>query len=150
MTIGVKEKNSSPRYFSQNTEQYKKLNMLLKAGKWKEADLETKYLMLKISNRFDKGWLDESAIANFPLHDLKMINQLWLEHSSGRFGFSVQKRIYLDTGNQPREYNQETYDRFGEVVGWRDDRIWKNYFDLEFSLSAPEGHLPWCCAGFDV
>ncbi|MBD2770989.1 GUN4 domain-containing protein [Iningainema tapete] len=136
--------------FSDDTEQYKKLNMLLKAGKWKEADLETKYLMLKISSRFDKGWLDESAIVNFPLQDLSIINQLWLEHSSERFGFSVQKRIYIETGNQPGGYDRETYNRFAEAVGWREDRIWKNYFDLEFSLSAPDGHLPWCCAGFDV
>ncbi|MCC5610133.1 GUN4 domain-containing protein [Nostoc sp. CHAB 5834] len=136
--------------FSHNTEQYKKLNMLLKAENWKEADLETKYLMLKISSRINKGWLDESAMVNFPLEDIRIINQLWLEHSSRRFGFSVQKRIYLETGNQPGRYDRETYNRFAEVVGWREDRVWKNYSDLEFSLSAPDGHLPLCCAGFDV
>lgn len=136
--------------FSHNTEQYKKLNMLLKAENWKEADLETKYLMLKISSRIDKGWLNESAMVNFPLEDIKIINQLWLEHSSGRFGFSVQKRIYLETGNQPGRYDRETYNNFAEVVGWREDTVWKNYSDLEFSLSAPDGHLPLCCAGFDV
>ncbi len=130
--------------------QYKRLKRLLKAGKWKEADLETKYLMLKITNRIDKGWLDESAIKSFPLQDLNIIDQLWQDHSSGRFGFSVQKRIYLETGNQPGGYNRETYNRFGEEVGWRGNGIWKNYYNLEFSLSAYEGHLPFFCAGFDV
>ncbi len=145
-----REKNIQRDIFSPKTKQYKKLNKLLKERNWKEADLETKYLMLKITSRTHQGWLDESALVNFPLEDLSIINQLWLEHSSELFGFSVQKRIYLETGNQLGEYNRETYNRFGEVVGWRKDRIWKNYFDLEFSLSAPYGHLPWCCAGFDV
>ncbi|NEO33163.1 MAG: DUF4278 domain-containing protein [Symploca sp. SIO3C6] len=130
--------------------QYNRLNRLLKAGNWKEADLETKYLMLKITNRIDKGWLDESAIKNFPLQDLGIIDQLWQEHSSGRFGFSVQRNIYIDTGNHPGKYNREIYSRFAETVGWRGNGIWKNYFDLEFSLKAPPGNLPFCCAGFDV
>ncbi len=62
----------------------------------------------------------------------------------------MQKQIYLETGNQSGEYNRETFNRFGEVVGWREDNIWKNYLDLEFSLSAPNGHLPWWCIGFNI
>lgn len=136
--------------FPSDNKQYKRLNRLLSARRWKDADLETKYLMLKISDRIYNGWLDESAISNFPTQELSIIDKLWLQYSSERFGFSVQKRIYLETGNQPGEYNRETYSRYGEKVGWRGDGIWKNYFDLEFSLEAPPGHLPFCCAGFDI
>ncbi|MDE5070131.1 MAG: GUN4 domain-containing protein, partial [Trichodesmium sp. St19_bin2] len=67
-----------------------------------------------------------------------------------RFGFATQKRIYLETGNKLEQINWETYNHFGEKVGWREGGMWKNYFDLEFSLNSPEGHLPFCCAGFNV
>jgi serine/threonine protein kinase len=129
---------------------YQKLNNLLKRGQWKEADLETKYLMLKISEQLDKGWLDESAIQRFPSEALDNINSLWQDYSQGRFGFIVQKRIYLETGNVLGTYHRESYCHFGEVVGWLKDGIWKNYRGLDFSISAPLGHLPYCSAGFDI
>ncbi|NES18980.1 MAG: hypothetical protein F6K41_08635 [Symploca sp. SIO3E6] len=133
-----------------NSPQYQQLYKLLAAQNWKQADLETKYLLLKIAGRINEGWLDKPALENLPTEVIEIIDQLWLNHSAEHFGFSTQKRIYLETGNKLGEINWEAYNDFGTVVGWREGKIWKNYLDLEFSLNAPEGHLPFCCAGFDV
>lgn len=131
--------------------EYQKLCELLKAEKWKEADLETKYILLKIAGRINECWLDKSSLENVPIEVIAMVDQLWLKYSSRHFGFSVQKRIYdLETGSRLGEIDWETYNRFAELVGWREGGNWKNYLDLEFSLNAPEGHLPFCCSGFDV
>ncbi|MFM6619893.1 MAG: GUN4 domain-containing protein, partial [Dolichospermum sp.] len=77
---------------------YRKLRDLLKAGKWKEADEETLRVMLCVGEREREGWLDINSIDNFPCADLSIIDKLWVKYSDGRFGFSVQKRIYQSLG----------------------------------------------------
>ncbi len=120
---------------------YINLQNLLAAKKWKEADQETARVMLKVAGREKEGWLDISSIDNFPCEDLRTIDQLWVKYSNGRFGFSVQKRIYQSLGGT-REYNQEVWSKYGDKVGWRKNNSWLYYNDLTFSEKAPEAHLP--------
>ncbi|MFM6253057.1 MAG: GUN4 domain-containing protein, partial [Dolichospermum sp.] len=72
-------------------------------------------------------------------------DKLWVKYSDGRFGFSVQKRIYQGLGGT-REYNQEIWLKFGDKVGWRRSwwrgGSWLYYSLLTFDKKAPEGHLP--------
>ncbi|MFM6817170.1 MAG: GUN4 domain-containing protein, partial [Dolichospermum sp.] len=77
---------------------YRKLRDLLAAGKWKEADEETRQVMLAVAKRERERWLNVESIDNFPCADLRTIDQLWVKYSDGRFGFSVQKRIYQGLG----------------------------------------------------
>lgn len=123
---------------------YRKLRDLLKAGKWKEADGETLAVMLKAAVREKEGWLDKSSIDNFPCTDLRTIDQLWVKYSKGRFGFSVQKRIWESVGGKTGAYDYEIAKKFGDRVGWyvKKKDIWKYLDDLTFSLNAPGGHLP--------
>ncbi|MGB3639077.1 MAG: GUN4 domain-containing protein [Rivularia sp. (in: cyanobacteria)] len=111
---------------------------LLKAGKWEEADGETLAVMLKVAGREEERWLDSDSIEKFPCTDLRTIDQLWVKYSDGRFGFSVQKRIW--------ESVRGDYVKFGDRVGWRKgmflSKEWLYYKNLTFSLEAPEGHLP--------
>jgi hypothetical protein len=72
---------------------------------------------------------------------LRTIDQLWVKYSNGRFGFSVQKRIYQSLGGT-REYDSEVWEKFGDKVGWRKKNQWLYYKDLTFSEKAPEAHLP--------
>jgi len=130
---------------------YRKLRDLLKAEKWKEANEETKRVMLAVAKREKEGWLNEGNIDNFPCEDLRTIDQLWVKYSDGKFGFSVQKRIYQSFGGT-REYNSDIWEKFGDKVGWRKGGNWlyykdKNerwlyYKDITFDKKAPEGHLP--------
>lgn len=139
-----------PYEVQHNSVQYNRLRALLKAQQWFEADLETKYLMLEMSGRLNLGWLDESAIQNIPLSNLQAIDRLWQFYSQGHFGFSVQKEIFVLTGNHSGCFSREAYMRFGEQVGWRTQKTWKKYLDLNFSRQAPKGHLPFCSFGFGV
>ncbi|MEM7553239.1 MAG: GUN4 domain-containing protein [Cyanobacteria bacterium P01_A01_bin.84] len=119
---------------------YTKLLDLLKAQNWREADKETARLMLKVTNRKKEGWLDVESIKNFPLTDLHTIDRLWLKYSNEYFGFSIQKRIWLECGGK---VDYETECRLGEAVGWRKDGNWLSYNNITFGLNASLGHLPW-------
>ena len=131
---------------------YYNLRDLLAAGKWKEADKETARVMLKVAGRKNYQILDTKSTDNFPCEDLRTIDQLWVQYSNGRFGFSVQKRIYQSLGGT-REYDEKVWDKFGDQVGWRKENEWNKwlpderskrlcYFQFTFSEKAPEGHLP--------
>jgi len=120
---------------------YSKLRDLLKAGKWKEADEETARVMLAVANLEEESWLDNEHIDNFPCADLRTIDQLWVKYSNGRFGFSVQKRIYQDLGGT-REFKGEIWKKFGDKVGWRKGGSLVYYWNITFDKKAPEGHLP--------
>jgi hypothetical protein len=133
---------------------YTRLRDLLAARQWKEAEGETKKVMLKAAGREKEGLMDRESSENFPKQDLHTIDQLWVKFSNGRFGFSVQKRI-LERLVGRENINPETSERrhftedfkahineFGEHVGWRMAGNWLNFRDLTFDSSAPEGHLP--------
>ncbi|RAM51082.1 MAG: transcriptional regulator [Hapalosiphonaceae cyanobacterium JJU2] len=122
---------------------YTRLRDLLAADNWKEADEETLAVMLKASGREKEGWLDVESIENFPCTDLRTIDQLWVKYSNGRFGFSVQKRIWESVGGG-LDADYETFKKFGDRVGWRVKGNWIDYpGNVNFSTSAPEGHLPY-------
>ncbi|HCQ21655.1 MAG: serine/threonine protein kinase [Aphanizomenon flos-aquae LD13] len=123
---------------------YRKLRDYLAQGKWKEADEETRRVMLAVAKREKEGCLDDKSIDNFPCEDLRTIDQLWVKYSDGKFGFSIQKRIYQGFGGT-REYNSEIWRQFGDKVGWRKGGNWLYYEDITFDKKAPEGHLPWGC-----
>jgi serine/threonine protein kinase len=120
---------------------YNPLKDLLAAGKWQEADGETNQLILKITGKEDSRAIDQSAMKNFPCRDLHTIDKLWVKYSKGRFGFSVQKRIYQSLGGR-REYNKKAWEAIGDKVGWRANNIWLFQENLTYSLAAPQGHLP--------
>ncbi|MCA2709046.1 MAG: GUN4 domain-containing protein [Microcystis sp. M015S2] len=124
---------------------YSRLQQLLAAGKWKEADQETSKVMLQVAGRQTEGWLRiEEDIDNFPCEDLRTINQLWLHYSNGKFGFSVQKEIYESLGGT-RVYNERVWNKFCDRVGWRKRGKWLEYSDLTFNLrEASPAHLPYC------
>ena len=119
----------------------------MKAGKWKEADQETAKQMCQVMGRQSEGRLRVEDIEKFPCVDLRAIDQLWVQHSNGKFGFSVQKKIWQQCGS-PTAYNKQ-WEKFGEAVGWRSgnrsEMKWTSLsiFDRNFDpSSAPEGYLP--------
>lgn len=118
-----------------------KLRDLLASRKWDKADKETLKIMLQVAGREKKGWLDVASIENFPYEELRAIDQLWLQSSNGRFGFSVQKRIWKSVGGNLKA-DDKIYQAFGDRVGWRVNKNWLQIDDLTFKHSAAVGHLP--------
>jgi hypothetical protein len=120
---------------------YRKLENLLAQGKWKEADEETWNVMLQVAGREKNGWLDIDSIQKFSCTDLGSIDNLWVKYSKGRFGFSVQQRIWESVGGT-LDANWETYQRFGDRIKWPVNNNSLNNERLTFSVEAPKGHLP--------
>ena len=126
---------------------YRKLRDLLKAGNWKDADEETRWVMLAVAKRKNIGWLDIEHIKNFSCEDLQTIDHLWVKYSNGKFGFSVQKKIYQSLGGTI-SYDEKVWQSFGDKVGWTIKGIWSSYRNITFDIKAPEGHLPDILNGF--
>ena len=81
---------------------YADLERYLKNGQWKEADNETYRLMITEVGKDGDQWFDKEDLLNFPCEPLKAIDGLWVKHSGGKFGFSVQKEMYLECGGDTR------------------------------------------------
>ncbi len=120
---------------------YADLERYLKSGQWKEANDETHRLMITEVGKRKGQWLYDNELLSFPCEPLKVIDGLWVQHSGGKFGFSVQKKLYLDCGGlADRRYEPEVWDKFCEANGWSRDKK-KNAF-IRYDTSSPSGHLP--------
>jgi serine/threonine-protein kinase len=124
-----------------NKAAFRNLDKLLATGKWKEADIETYKVMLKIAGRQKEGNLDFNSIKNFSCSSMQDIDKRWVKASNGRFGFSVQKQIWTDIASTAG-YNSDNFNKFSDQVGWRTKNNWLRYSDLTFNINAPRGHLP--------
>jgi serine/threonine protein kinase len=116
---------------------YTKLRDLLTAQKWEEADKETYEVMIKAVGKRLGDWFTSDELLNFPCQDLSTIDQLWVKYSQEKFGFSVQKEIYLSVGGKLGSYEYETFKRFYETVGVVDGVV-----DIKYCITPPRGHLP--------
>ncbi|OZH55384.1 hypothetical protein AFK68_05015, partial [Hydrocoleum sp. CS-953] len=72
------------------------------------------------------------AIENFPSDDLSAIDQLWVKYSGGKYGFSVQKKIYHENDRTGSE--MEVLNNFYESLGWQKQRQWLLHNDLNLEL----------------
>ncbi|MEA5533100.1 GUN4 domain-containing protein [Crocosphaera sp. XPORK-15E] len=123
---------------------YTKLRDFLAEGKWREANQETANVMLQAANRVSERWLRIEDIDNFPCEDLSTVDQLWVHYSQGKFGFSVQKKIYVDDLGGTKEHNEEIWQQFCDRVGWTKTIVNKTNITYKLLDSTPLGHLPYC------
>ncbi|MFN6534937.1 MAG: GUN4 domain-containing protein [Nostoc sp. EkiNYC01] len=122
---------------------YTKLRDYLAAGNWKEADYETYLVMLQAVGSKEGDWIREEQLLNFPCKDLRTIDRLWVKYSNGRFGFSVQKEIYLSVGGKlDGKYYKEAWEKFGDRVGWRMNSNWLSYQKDTCNTYNSVGYLP--------
>ncbi len=138
--------------FSSTRVNYTPLKDLLRQKQWQAADRITKDLMLKASGKTPYRnlvyQLKEQDIQEFPCEDLAIMDRLWRKYSYGNFGFSIQQQIWQKC-DRSRWDKGEAWGLFGDRVGWRTYNIlqlshhWKQFEELDFSLNAPRGHLPW-------
>ncbi|HEY9877338.1 MAG TPA: GUN4 domain-containing protein [Leptolyngbyaceae cyanobacterium] len=131
---------------------YNRLRSLLNDQNWEAADIETRMIMqLAMGSDYTYPHLSSqpNSLNQVPCSQLQVLDALWTEASNGRFGFSAQKRIWdaikADTV-------QSRVEQFGNQVGWQQSPPanegplggpWRADVGLNYSLSAPVGHLPW-------
>lgn len=116
---------------------YRPLNQLLLEEKFQEADTLTRQLMCELAGEgaMQRKWVYFTEVEQFPATDLQTINGLWLLHSQGKFGFSVQRKLWLSVG--------QDFTKLWPKIGWKTDNNWTQYPNqFTWNLSAPVGHLP--------
>jgi hypothetical protein len=135
---------------------YTRLQSTLAAGSWREADQETRMALCTACglSPFSQPQPVPIRVVECPCQDLRIIDQLWVKYSQGRFGFSVQQAIWEPCRDRYWE-KSEVWSRFGDRVGWRSgiifgDKHWRRYDELMFSIQAPIGHLPFLGDGFGI
>ncbi|NES80564.1 MAG: peptidase C14 [Moorea sp. SIO2B7] len=136
---------------------YVRLEALMKANKWRKADEQNWELMKQLGNvDQDYSYLSPFEWEHFSCPDLRRINNLWILISKGRFGFSVQKQVIINNGdnlffvleNDPSHVSHiSAFRRFALVVGAkkgtdRNSKGYVSYDKLNFSKNARTGHLP--------
>ena len=79
---------------------------------------------------------------------MKIIDDLWVKHSNGKFGFSVKKKIFVEQcGGTPGEYNYDAWYKFAHTVGWRkfrsySSRVWMYLREIDSDNMLQLGTLP--------
>jgi hypothetical protein len=116
---------------------YRPLQALLVQQHFEEADRLTLQKMCELAGDTAKNrkWLYFSEVNQFPVTDLQTIDRLWHVYSEGKFGFAVQRKIWLTAGRD--------WDVFWPKIGWRKGTAWTRYpSEFIWDLTAPRGHLP--------
>ena len=118
---------------------YTALRDLLKAGEWEEADNEHRRLMCVLAGEDaeDRGWVYFTEARQFPVKDLLTIDALWKFYSDGKFGFSVQRKIWVGQKRQWTKFFKQIDWVQGENNAyrkWPEEFIWKK--------EAARGHMP--------
>jgi F-box protein 11 len=132
---------------------FQKLEEYLKNQQWEKADQETYRLMITAVGKDEGQMFSEDDLRNFPCDELLPIDRLWVKHSDGLYGFSVQKQIYEECGGKldftfP---SNKTWNEFCDRVAWKDKgKYLTSYSDLfNKNLYNNSGHLP-CLMGCSV
>ena len=116
---------------------YTELQRLLADREFQEADRLTLQKMCELSGEeaVKRKWLYFTEVEKFPIADLQTINNLWLIHSEGKFGFSVQREIWLGL--------RKNWENLWVKIGWKNGNNWTRYpNEFTWNLDAPRGHLP--------
>ena len=156
---------------------YQGLELLLKAEEWRKADELTNKLMCQFcrigwekeaqkqgvySSRIkelfenlqkDGYWQRWKDIEALPSEDLQTIDRLWVHYSDGKFGFSVQKKLWVRCGGVLRhnfQYrlspNNGTFKRFAVKVGWCKSsflsKTWQTYNEFMTETQNAQNALP--------
>ena len=116
---------------------YNSLQKLLVNQDFQAADLLTIQKMCEAagSQAVKRKWLYFTEVEILPIQDLRTINQLWVVHSQGKFGFSVQREIWLGLN--------KNWVNLWPKIGWKNGNNWTRYpHGFTWDLTAPRGHLP--------
>lgn len=122
---------------SQRNIDYQPLQTLLAKQQYLEGDRVTMEKLCELAGQtaVQRRWLYFTEVEQFPVEDLQTLNTLWVVFSEGKFGFSVQRDLWLGTG--------KNWEKLWTLIGWKSGNTWTRYPNgFTWDLSAPRGHLP--------
>lgn len=128
-----------PRTQTQMGVDYTTFRDRLKAGEWELADNEHRRLMTVLAGEDaeDREWVYFTEVQNMPVTDMKTIDALWRYYSDGKFGFSVQRKIWIGKKRQWPKFFKAidwTTGENGTYRKWPEEFIWEK--------DAAKGHMP--------
>ena len=118
------------------------LGALLLKQEWRAADAETRRLLIEDVDVGGYTGVDADEASRIDCGLLSSIDTRWSEASGGRFGLRVQEGVLAETNAKGFSSN-ETWREFGREVGWVHGREWITSADVDYSIEAPVGHLPY-------
>jgi hypothetical protein len=116
---------------------YQLLQKLLAQQDFETADSVTrqKFCELAGEGALQRKWVYFTEVEQFPITDLQTIDRLWWLHSEGKFGFSIQRKLWIALGRD--------FVKLWPAIGWKNGNSWTQYPNgFTWDLSAPTGHLP--------
>ena len=116
---------------------YCELQQLLAQQDFLEADKLTLQKLCELASpaAIERKWIYFSQIKSFSTTDLQTIDLLWRIYSEGKFGYSIQRKLWLGVGRN--------WEKLWPKIGWRQDGTWTRYpQEFTWDLTAPVGHLP--------
>lgn len=116
---------------------YTPLVTLLAAQDYEAGDRLTLAKLCELAGEAatQRGWLYFTEVEQFPIEDLQTIDQLWRVYSAGKFGYSVQRELWLKVG--------KNWEKLWPIIGWKQGNNWTRYpNEFTWDRSAPRGHLP--------
>jgi len=130
--------NGLIKFSTSLTYDYQPLQQLLISQKFQEADKLTQIQLCKLAGltqNKQRNWLYFTDISFLPSQDLEIIDKLWRIYSRGKFGFSIQRKIWLT--------NNCNWEKLWNTIGWKNEGITCRYpNEFIWNISAPQGHLP--------
>jgi hypothetical protein len=112
---------------------YRHLQDLLSAGKWRDADAETFKVMLRLAQSLDLKAFKPDLIKQIPCQDLQRINSFWNSYSNHKFSLSIQNKLYQQVDRD--------FEKFSEKVGWKRGEKWLQYREFA-EQEILEGQFP--------
>jgi GUN4-like/ARM-like repeat domain, GUN4-N terminal len=116
---------------------YTQLQKLLAQQEFQAADKLTteKLCELAGADAVKRKWIYFTEVEQLPSIDLHTIDTLWSIYSEGKFGFSIQREMWLGAN--------KNWDKLWPKIGWKEGNNWTRYpGSFTWDLTAPRGHLP--------
>jgi len=91
---------------------YTPLEEALKSGEFRKADDMTRALLITLAgdDAETREYVYFTEVKNIPVADLKTIDALWVAHSDGKFGYSVQRKLW--------KQKKEQWGKFFTLLDW--------------------------------
>uniref|UniRef100_A0AAU7YNV8 Ycf53 n=1 Tax=Gracilaria hainanensis TaxID=2871843 RepID=A0AAU7YNV8_9FLOR len=117
---------------------YQPLQDLLINHNFQQADKLTQFYLCSLANldqKYNRKWLYFTDMLSLPSEDLYILDKLWRVYSRDKFGFSIQRKIWLSINCN--------WEKFWVHIGWNKNGIPVRYpSEFTWNINAPEGHLP--------
>lgn len=116
---------------------YEPIQTLLAQQDYEAADRVTLQKLCELAGpaAVKRKWIYFTEVGQFPVTDLQTIDCLWQVYSEGKFGFSVQRNLWLGV--------KRDWDKLWPKIDWKTGNQWTRYpTGFTWDLTAPPGHLP--------